>query len=96
LPEKKDLSKRLKRSKSYPSTTVAVDYTFPTFLGATDVFTTSGNLSAGTSAVAAYVYTYTPNAGTPAAVGNWVWDFITVINTTAGVGAYFPVRIIIE
>jgi hypothetical protein len=73
-------------------------YKFPVFYGAGDTFTTSGNLSAGTSQmIPTYDYEYDPDPGgtiTPAEVGDIIWDYISVINTFWG--AYFPVRIIIQ
>ena len=73
---------------------VPVSYTFPVFYGAGDTFTTSGNLSKGSSTAVGYLYTYTPLTPPPAIAGDIVWDYVSVINTFWG--AYFPVRIIIQ
>ena len=80
-------------------TAAVITYTFPIFrASATDTFGTTSPLSAGTSAVvsATRIYTYTPGGGTPAVVGNWVWDWINVVNSASTMNAYFPVRIIIQ
>jgi len=84
------------------STAAPVPYTFPTFKGTGDAFSTTGNLSAGSSSMGAavdnYDYTYDPDpaVGTPAEVGNIVWDYISVISDLALYSANFPVRIIIK
>jgi len=90
-------------------TTTAAECTFPQ-LGVNsaadpDSFSTTSPLTAGTSTVtnlvgAAHTYTYTPNAGTPASVGDVVWDWITGrgYSTTyvSDLRVYFPVRIAIK
>jgi hypothetical protein len=43
-----------------------------------------------------YDYVYDPTDGTPAVVGDKVWDYISVNNPFAFVGTHFPVRIIIK
>ena len=89
---------------SYPiglvtSTAAPVVYTFPIFRAATtDSFGTTSPLSAGSSSVVptTRVYTYDPTGGTATVVGNWVWDWIYVVNSASTMSAYFPVRIIIQ
>jgi len=81
------------------STSASETYTFPVFMvSATDYFGTMSSLSAGASSVvsATRIYTYNPTGGTQASVGNWVWDWISVANSTGAISAYFPVRIIIQ
>ena len=80
------------------NTTSSATYTFRAFRGSGDAFTTGGTLTRGTSAmgdvVNNYDYTYTPDAGTAAEVGDEVWDYVSVVN--GGMSANFPVRIIIK
>ena len=90
-PEKEQAETGLLPDSPFPiglvtGAAVIVNYTFPAFYGAGDTFTTSGNLSAGQStiAVAPYGYQYDPALGTPAVVGDIVWDYVSVINTFWG------------
>ena len=73
-------------------------YFFNLFVATTDTFTPLSQLSKGSSAVGpAYnQYVYDPNVGTPAAVGDVIWDYITVTESLGLISAYFPVRIIIQ
>jgi len=90
-------------------TTNQVSCTFPQLgvnsVANPDSFSTTSPLTAGESTVTnldneAHTYTYTPNAGTLANVGDVVWDWITGrgYSTTyvSDLRVYFPVRIAIK